>query len=176
MHSLWDDVAGLGPGRLVTRLILREAGLACEGASADEAFIRELARILVVVEGRHASSKLPGAISRKQSGGLLDTTMAFENTLGCRLGVLGAKASVPWERRHAPVEIPQVAVDAVAGGMESDRRGGRVRKQLPLLAESLRVLGRERAGSVIRERVTTYLQSPEGREWWSERAALLGAD
>ena len=57
IHSLWDDVAGLGPSRMVTRLLLKESGLLCQGAPQDEAFVREIARVLVDVEGRTTSKK-----------------------------------------------------------------------------------------------------------------------
>ena len=51
LHALWDSVAGWQPHRIVSRLFIREAGLACEGRESDEAVVHEIASSLVSVHG-----------------------------------------------------------------------------------------------------------------------------
>ena len=178
IHSLWDDVAGLGPSRMVTRLLLKESGLLCQGAPQDEAFVREIARVLVDVEGRTTSKKrtcdgndTSYALQHlSREGGLMDRHMDFTEVPGIRMDLRGPPAQ--WVRRHAPISIPPVAANAVRQGVDADRRGATVRSQLPLFGEDARTLRKDRAGSTLRARMQEFLKSSAGREWWLAREAL----
>ncbi len=177
LHSLWDEVAGLGPARLASRLLLRESGLLCQGSPVDEAFVGEIARVLVQVQGKTISTKrrarddlCEGLRHLAAEGSMEDTFMNFEEEPGVRLHLQGLDEW--WTARHMPCSLPEKAQQAVRDGTELDRRQTRVRSQLPLFAEDARTLRRGKCGSVLRARLKDFLTSDTGREWVLRHKAL----
>ena len=180
LHTLWDDIAGMRAGRLTTRLLLRESGLRCIGSVEDEAFVEELARILVDIQGKSIYRKRgrdqgPSYALRvlAESGGLQSGLFQFADTPGCRLESLGGpQASSRWGLRHEPRALPEKAQEAILAGARKDSTGRLVRNQLPVLAEDARKVRTQRTVSVLRSALKDFLSSDAGRKWALERSAL----
>ena len=184
MHMLWDDVAASGPDRIATRLLLRESGLACVGAPQDESFLRSLAVILVETQGKTSmlKRKLADPLHEQsqqeirgseQSGLVWSCHVDFATIPGCRFSWM---PDLAWRHKHAPIQLPEKMRQAVLRGAREDAYNVEYRKALPMFVEDARTLAKDRAGSVLRQRMHDFLSSDLGREWRAERAALRHAD
>jgi hypothetical protein len=164
--------SGHGPSRLATRLILRASGLRCQGAPTDEAFVEELSRVLVELQGKRPHARRQFGAS-SSSFALQQAASAGTFTFDGDLAGLSALAEPPrqWVLQHQPRELDSEIAEAV---LQATRAvGGRaLRRQLPLFREDARTLARSRAGSVVREHLRYFLESEDGRAWAASRAAL----
>ena len=178
LHTLYNDVAGLGPARMAVRLFLRESGLRCQGSQTDEHFVAELARVITEVQGRSASSSrgsdIPYAVKRlaTSDGGMEPCALDLDGEAGARLDMTGLPMA--WKQQHAPTDLPAAAAQAVQQGVKRDgRRNIIVRSQLPLFAEDARAIQKTRATSVLRARLKEFLESETGKQWWGTREELM---
>ena len=164
MHNLWDANAGWKPHRIVSRLLMREAGL--DGAGDDnEATVNELALVLT---GTMRKNPFPVGKSAK--------VPRHGDPVAADLVVRRALRETPisqhsWEEAACPSALLPSAARAVSEAQRLGSRGAMV--ALPAFAEDVRSTRKGRAGSTLREALAAWMASPDGQEWRRDKEALF---
>eukprot|EP00930_Biecheleria_cincta_P072868 TRINITY_DN6020_c0_g1_i1.p1 TRINITY_DN6020_c0_g1~~TRINITY_DN6020_c0_g1_i1.p1 ORF type:complete len:1338 (-),score=151.28 TRINITY_DN6020_c0_g1_i1:155-4168(-) len=178
LHSLYDDVAGHSPARLVSRLVIREAGLAGAGGKTEEMFLRELAFILVHVQNirplhsrkRRRDGNTSFAVEAEAGAhDLRGFSLLLADAPGLRLQPAQSFREDPQALLHAPRKLPFSLSEAIRKNFHTHLDGRSVQSALPLFAGD-----KKAPNSTTCERLQKFLHSDEGLKWRRERAALWG--
>ncbi len=163
LHDLWDEVSGWEPHRMVSRLLIREAGL--DGSPQREDVVSELAEALLAWRGKTPFAKK--AAKEKQP-----CRVASENLVvrrGLREHEICREA---WKLSARPCTLLDAAAHAVR---EAERLGrGGALAALPVFAEDVRTTRKSRAGSSVQAALAEFMSSAEGRQRKEDRKALFG--
>ena len=166
LHSLWDSVSGWGPDRMVSRLLIREAGF--DGVSLEhEDIVHELALALDGWMGKSASlglSRIPTSNTRDAAENIAVRRELRENPI----------VRQEWRNAARPCELLPSAAHAVNEAVRLGRRGAL--QALPVFAEDVRSTRRGRTQSVVGEALAKFMQSDQGRQWQEDRNAIFGGD
>lgn len=166
LHSLWDSVSGWGPDRMVSRLLIREAGF--DGVSPDhEDIVHELA---VALDGWMGKS----AIMRRSRVPRNDRRDVAENFVVRRQLRENPIFRQDWRNAAQPCELLPTAAHAVSEAVRLGRGGAL--QALPVFAEDVRSTRRGRTQSVVGEALAQFMQSEQGRQWQEDRKAIFGGD
>ena len=179
LHSLYNDVADHGPTRLVTRLLIREAGLSGSGSNDEELFIHELAVALVEIEGRRAMGKRP----RVDNTSFAIEEIARKSTFSCRESDLVAmrcihvaKSSASADLVHEPRQLTSGAKKAVMDSIRTDAHGRKFQSALPLFKVDKRTSAKNLAPSTLRAKLRSFLDSEAGRYWRDQKDRVFKPD
>ena len=194
MRLAWDQREGkASPVYVADRVFLMQAGVKCLGGERDELVVRETCRLLQDTSKYKMSAGQRGherteAKARERdeavaASGRFSTTLsveeaklALEPSDFAALRGKGAHERKNYLRERAKRAKPTVLPDVV------QRRVGRAVAQdgivqaLAVTADVLRAKQRGAADSVVRGKVTSWLETEEGRKWQKERDALFHSD
>ena len=194
MRLAWDQREGkASPVYVADRVFLMQAGVKCLGGERDELVVRETCRLLQDTSKYKMSAGQRGherteAKARERdeavaASGRFSTTLsveeaklALEPSDFAALRGKGAHERKNYLRERAKRAKPTVLPDVV------QRRVGRAVAQdgivqaLAVTADVLRAKQRGAADSVVRGKVTSWLETEEGRKWQKERDALFHGD
>lgn len=158
LHSLWDPVAGWEPHRMVSRLLIKEAGL-------GEDVVHEIAEALTGWMGKTTRTKGCLASSQQQP-----TSENLPVRMGLREQGIDRDQ---WKANAKPSQLLGSANRAVKDALRLGR--GSAMAALPMFAEDARTTRQNRANSVVNAALRRFLESDDGRQWQADRKALFGA-
>lgn len=164
LHSLWDPVAGWEPHRMVSRLLIKEAGF--DGIAREDVVV-EIAQALLGWMGKTTRSKGCPASSQQQP---VTTTENLPVRVGLREHPICPGA---WRQGAKPAQLLKAAARAVDDAVRLGR--GTAMAALPAFAENARTTRQNRANSVVQASLRRFLESEDGRQWQADRKALFGA-
>lgn len=195
MRVAWDQRQGrASPVYVSDRLFLMQAGIACLGGDRDELIVRETCRLLQTTSKYRVAGDAPSARSNTSAlapfvrskdramarSGRFSGTMPAEEAamvlqpsgfdvlqgqgVGARQEYLKGRA-----RSAKPLTLPEVVHQSISKAVT--KRG----VVQPLLAnpEVAHALQRGATSSVVQEKISSWLQSKEGRQWHAERKELF---
>jgi hypothetical protein len=176
LHNLYADNANLGPARHAARLFLKESKVQCVGGERDEAIVTAVAEALVDLGGKEphlrrsggdpSQSNLVQRLRRDESAWGLADDVAL--SLGLDAQELKRRTQPtdldPALRRHLEARVER----NIYGKATRDGSGVKLLRSpaiaKPLLSDVTR--------SVFRERLTSWLSTPEAAAWREQRNAL----
>ena len=161
MHMLWDGISGWKPHRVVSRLLIREAGLYC-----DEAVVREIALFL-----RDRRGMDPYARNHVEAPEGAGVSAALSEDLIVRRGLDSGISDEALREQSCPSVLRDVMHTAIDKATREGRPGALA--PLPLFVEDARTTAKSRANSVLDERLADWLLSDEAAEWRQNRQALF---
>ena len=162
LHALWDPVASPEPHRMVSRLLIREAGY--DGTGSREDIVHELAAALEATRKTVFSNK-----KRRRT----DTATSSEN-LDVRRGLQEqAIDREQWKLSARPCALLPSAERAVQDALRLGRNGAL--QALPVQVENAQSARKSRAGSVVAEALAKFMASEEGRQWQEDKKAIFGS-
>lgn len=162
LHDLWDSISGWQPHRMVSRLLLREAGLS--GGSDSEALVQEIAQALMSVQ-----KKNPFPAGRKFRAHEVGSEEDLAARRALRENVIDKHL---WKAEACPQHLFPASREALSKAQSLGR--GAALGPLPVHAEDVRTTKKSRTVSVVRAALTEWWESEEGKAWQSRREDLLG--
>lgn len=195
MRLAWDQRQGrASPVYVSDRLFLMQAGISCLGGDRDELIVRETCRLLQTTSKYRIGGDAPSARSTTQAlapfvrskdmamarSGRFSGTMSaeeaamvlqpggFETLQG--QGVAARQDYLKHRARSAkPLTLPEVVHQGISKAVTNDG----VVQPLPANTQVAHALQRGAASSVVREKLSSWLQSKEGLQWQAERKELF---
>lgn len=161
MHMLWDGIAGWSPHRVVSRLLIREAGLVC-----DEAVVHEIA---LALRDRHGMDPYTQVLAdaSEEAGASVAPSEDFVIRRGLHCGI----SQEALRDQSCPSNLRDSMRAAIDKASREGRRG--VLAPLPLFVEDARTVAKERASSVRKDSLREWLHSKEAAQWREHRQALF---
>ena len=195
MRLAWDQRQGrASPVYVSDRLFLMQAGISCLGGDRDELIVRETCRLLQTTSKYRIGGDAPSSRSTTQAlapfvrskdmalarSGRFSGTMSaeeaamvlqpggFETLQG--QGVAARQDFLKHRARSAkPLTLPEVVHQGISKAVTNDG----VVQPLPANTQVAHALQRGAASSVVREKLSSWLQSKEGLQWQAERKELF---
>ena len=149
------------PYRIVSRLLVREAGLYC-----DEAVVHEIALFL-----RDRRGMDPYARNHGEAPEGAGVSAALSEDLIVRRGLDSGISDEALREQSCPSVLRDVMHTAIDKASREGRPGALA--PLPLFVEDARTTAKDRADSVLDERLADWLLSDEAAEWRQNRQALF---
>ena len=161
MHMLWDGISGWSPHRVVSRLLIREAGLYC-----DEAVVHEIALFLRDRRGMDPYTR--NHVEAPEGAGV---SAALSEDLIVRRGLDSGISDEALRGQSCPSVLRDVMRTAIDKASREGRPGALA--PLPLFVEDAQTTATSRAKSGRGERLADWLLSDEVAEWCQNRQALF---
>ena len=161
MHCSWGGVAGWSPHRVVSRLLIREAGLYC-----DEAVVHEIALFL-----RDRRGMDPYTRNHVEAPDGAGVSAALSEDWIVRRALDSGISEEALREQSCPSVLRDVMRTAIDKASREGRPGALA--PLPRFVEDARTTATSRAKSVRGERQADWLRSDEAAKWRQDRQALF---
>ena len=184
MRSVWDTRRNLSPKYVEDLVLLSGAGVRCTGSERDELLVQTVVHVLLSSSKYRpwgSSGGVPSLSAQLQRLDCADSGRVAQGSgefvleptdIGLSAGY-AAKVEFIADRRRA----------GTPGGLpEAAQRGSRTATAtghtapLPLDVPGLHALQKRHAGSELRTKAVSWLESGDGKEWLKERATLFSED
>ena len=182
MRHAWEPSRKMNPKLLEDLVLLSGAGVRCTGSERDELLVQTVVHVLSSSSKyslwastgglpplRAQLQHLDCADSGRFAEGMGDMSLLQPSDIGLGVGY-SAKREFLADRRHAgtPSGLPEAAQRGVRLATDS----GLV-APLPLDVPALHALQKGHAGSSLKTKAVTWLESEAGKEWLKERSELF---
>ena len=185
MRALWEPSRKLAAQQLEDLVLLSGSGVRCMGSKRDEALVQTVAHLLQATS-KHtmwaSCGGLPPMHAQLQQRDCSDSGRFAEESSGIQLEPSDIGLEVGYEakrgflrgRRAAgtPSGLPEAAQRGIRASMGA--RGSVA--PLPLDVSALHAMQKNHAGSGLRAKAVSWLESDAGKEWLQERKKLFGEE
>ena len=194
MRLAWDQRQGsASPVYVSDRLYIMQAGVSCLGSARDELIVRATCRLLqntgkykvsggachrgaVMAPFAQAKDEMMAKSGRFWSDmSAEEAAMVLEPDDLSALFGQGAAQRQKYLQARARSEKPLDLPEAVRQGVSKAVAKVGVVQPLPANPDILRALKRGATGSVVKGKISTWLQSDDGLKWQQERKELMRA-
>lgn len=186
MRALWEPSRKLTAKLLEDLVLLSGSGVRCTGSERDEALVQTVVHLLQATSKKTlwaSCGGLPPLHAQLQQRDCSDSGRFAEGSGGgiqiqpsdLGLGVgYDAKRDFVRGRRAAgtPSGLPEAALRGIRASMGA--RGSVV--PLPLDVPALHAMQKHHAGSGLRAKAVSWLESDAGKEWLNDRKKLFGEE
>ena len=182
MRCVWEPRRKLNPKVLEDLVLLSGAGVRCTGSERDELLVQTVVHVLLSSSKNSLWASPDGGLpplhtqlprldcadSGRFAEGSGDVTLQ-PSDIGLGVGY-SAKREFIVDRRHAGT--PSGLPEAAQRGVRTATASGLV-APLPLDVPGLHALQKGHAGSSLKTKAVTWLESEAGKEWLKERSELF---
>lgn len=180
MRLLWEQRQNrMAPSYLADRTLLAQAGVKCCGDTRDEKLIREVANAYEKMAQRTVHLDGPASLSALVQSGA-DHFVAEPGEISVPEKVQDLYQAGWLARNHffqgrALASKPTAAPTAMREAIHDAITPQGIIQKLPFELSSMRADNRGATKSVIHEKVVTWMQSAEGKQWTAQKRELFGA-